>query len=402
MLVPARARRNLTAALAGVVIAAVLLFGVWWGSHPSDLPGFLRDTVASGSDSAVLDESVQRILDDYYVPLRRSDLVNGSITGIVAGLHDRFSNYLTPQQFHDFVTSAAQQFSGVGTNVVGSRRGLLVVEVFDNSPAARAGIVAGDTIIAADGQTLSGKSEAAATALVKGKAGTSVALRVLHQGHSRVVSVTRAEVSVPVVASKLRRVGAKKVADVALATFSSGAHGEVRQAIDRLMAKGARGIVLDLRHNGGGLVEEARLVSSIFLPDGPIVTTRGRTQPTTTLTAAGDAIAPSTPVAVLVDRDTASAAEIVAGALQDRHRATIVGTHTFGKGVFQEVQPLSNGGALDITVGEYFLPSGRNLGGGGIKRGAGITPDVTAAGTPTVGHDPALDAALRVVAAKLP
>ena len=136
--------------------------------------------------------------------------------------------------------------------------------------------------------------------------------------------------------------------------------------------------MLDLRHNGGGLVEEARLVASIFLADGPIVTTRGRTQPTITLTAAGDAISPAIPVVVLVDRGTASAAEIVAGALQDRHRATIVGTHTFGKGVFQEVRPLSNGGALDITVGEYFLPSGRNLGGGGIKQGAGITPDVAA------------------------
>ncbi|MCA1690430.1 MAG: peptidase S41, partial [Actinobacteria bacterium] len=159
--------------------------------------------------------------------------------------------------------------------------------------------------------------------------------------------------------------------------------------------------ILDLRHNGGGLVEEARLVASIFLPDGPIVTTRGRTQPTITLTAAGDAIPRSIPVAVLVDRDTASAAEIVAGALQDRHRATIVGTHTFGKGVFQEVRPLSNGGALDITVGEYFLPSGRNLGGGGIKRGAGISPDVAVAAAPTPTRDPALDAALHAVAAKL-
>jgi carboxyl-terminal processing protease len=397
----AGARRNAGAAIAALVVVVVLLFGVWWGAHPSDLPGFLRDTLASGSTSAVLDESVQRILDDYYVPVKRSDLVNGSISGIVASLHDRFSNYLSPQEFHDFVTSAAQQFSGVGTNVVGSRRGLLVVEVFDASPAARAGIVAGDLITAADGQSLAGRTEAAATALVKGRAGTEVSLRILHHGRSREVRVTRAEVSVPVVASKLQTVGGKKIADVALATFSSGAHGEVRVAIDKLLGRGARGVVLDLRHNGGGLVEEARLVSSIFLADGPIVTTRGRTQPTITLTAAGDAISRSTPVAVLVDRATASAAEIVAGALQDRHRATIVGTHTFGKGVFQEVRPLSNGGALDITVGEYFLPSGRNLGGGGIKRGAGITPDVATTGPRTATSDPALAAALRVVAAKL-
>ncbi|MCA1682388.1 MAG: S41 family peptidase [Actinobacteria bacterium] len=397
----AGARRGAGGLLAGLVILIVLVFGVWWGGHPTDLPGFLRDGLGVGGSSPVLDESVARIIDDYYVPEKRADLVNGSIAGIVASLHDRFSNYLTPKEYHDFITSAAQKFSGIGTDVRAAKPGLLVVQVFDRSPAARAGIVAGDLITAAGGQSLAGKSEAAATALVKGRIGTSVRLRILHRGRSRDVSVTRAEVSVPVVASKLRTVGAKKIADVALATFSSGAHGEVRAAIDRLRRQGARAVVLDLRHDGGGLVDEARLIASIFLADGPIVTTRGRTQPTITLTATGNAIPRSIPAAVLVDGDTASAAEIVAGALQDRHRATIVGTHTFGKGVFQEVRPLSNGGALDITVGQYFLPSGRNLGGGGIKQGAGIKPDIVVAPSSARAPDAALAAALDVVAAKL-
>src|SRR5205823_1862867 len=130
---------------------------------------------------------------------------------------------------------------------------------------------------------------------------------------------------------------------------------------------------------GGGLVEEARLTASVFIAKGVIVITRGRRQPTQTLTAAGHAISASIPVVVLVDRNTASAAEIVAAALQDHHRATIVGTHTFGKGVFQEEEPLANGGALDITVGEYFTPNGRNLGGGGVKQGAGVIPDTIVA-----------------------
>ncbi|MEA2369835.1 MAG: carboxyl-terminal processing protease, partial [Solirubrobacteraceae bacterium] len=359
----ARLRTSVLAAVAGLAVLAVLVFGVWWGAHPSDLPGFLRDSVGGGSGSAVLDESVQRILDDYYVKLKRSDLIDASIAGIVASLHDRFSNYLTPKEYSDFVNSAAQQDSGIGTEVREGRRGLLVLDVFDNSPAARAGIVAGDTIAAANGVSLAGRPDAAATALVKGSPGTQVRLRIIHHGRAREVAVTRAVVSVPVVASKLVSEGASKVAYVRLSTFSEGAHGEVRVAIDKLRGQGARAVVLDLRHNGGGLVEEARLVASIFLADGPIVTTRGRTQPTVTLTADGDAIPASIPVAVIVDRETASASEIVAGALQDRHRATIVGARTFGKGVFQEVQPLSNGGALDITVGQYYLPSGRNLGG---------------------------------------
>ncbi|MGI8557748.1 MAG: S41 family peptidase [Solirubrobacteraceae bacterium] len=382
-----------TFAAAGVLLA--LLFGVWWGGHPDDLPGLLRDSLVGGRQNRVLSEAVDGVLREYYRPLKHSDLVDTTLTGLVAGLHDRFSNYFSPQEFRDF--NNANQFSGVGMNVQGDRRGLRVVQVFDGSPAAHAGIAAADLITSVNSISLAGRTSSAATALIKGKPGTDVVLGVQRAGRTRMLRVTRAEVSVPVVASMMRTLRGKKVAQVALATFSAGAHGEVRQAIDKLRGQGAKGIVLDLRHNGGGLVDEARLIASIFLPNGTIVTTRGRTQPSTTISAAGDAIPTTVPVAVLVDHETASAAEIVAGALQDRHRATIVGTHTFGKGVFQEVRPLSNGGALDITVGEYFLPSGRNLGGGGIKEGAGIAPDVPvyrAGGA-------ALSAAVRVVASKI-
>ena len=181
------------------------------------------------------------------------------------------------------------------------------------------------------------------------------------------------------VASTVKTVNGKKLGVVALATFSPGAHGEVREAVEDVRKKGAQAIVFDLRGNGGGLVEEAQLIASMFIAKGTIVSTRGRTQPSQTLEAVGDAIPESIPMVVLVDRNTASAAEIVTAALQDHHRATVVGTHTFGKGVFQEEEPLSNGGALDITVGEYFTPNGRNLGGGGVKQGAGITPEVKVA-----------------------
>jgi carboxyl-terminal processing protease len=164
--------------------------------------------------------------------------------------------------------------------------------------------------------------------------------------------------------------------------------------------EGVRGIVLDLRANGGGLVEEARLISSLFIAHGTIVSTRGRTQPSETITATGDPLAPTIPLVVLVDHDTASSSEITTAALQDHHRATVVGTHTFGKGVFQEEEPLSNGGALDITVGEYFTPNGRNLGGGGVKQGAGITPEVPLAND-VIDTPQGLTAALNTLAAKV-
>ena len=154
----------------------------------------------------------------------------------------------------------------------------------------------------------------------------------------------------------MRERGGRKIAHVRLSGFTSGAHGEVRKAVDELLDKGAEGVVLDLRNNGGGLLNEAVLISSIFIPDGTIVSTDGRTRPKRVFEATGDAIDAKIPVVVLVNGESASASEIVTGALQDRDRAEVVGTRTFGKGVFQEVRQLSNGGALDITVGEYFTP----------------------------------------------
>jgi carboxyl-terminal processing protease len=195
----------------------------------------------------------------------------------------------------------------------------------------------------------------------------------------------------------MKRDGDKKIGHVRLAGFTSGAHGEVSAAVHKLLREGADGIVLDLRDNGGGLLNEAVLVSSIFIPDGKIVSTKGRSRPEQVYDATGGAIPSDVPVAVLVNRQSASASEIVTGALQDRKRATVVGTRTFGKGVFQEIEQLSNGGALDITVGEYFLPSGRNIGGGGVAKGDGITPDVKAVDNPKTKRDEALDKALATV-----
>ncbi len=212
--------------------------------------------------------------------------------------------------------------------------------------------------------------------------------------------VTRAVISEPVVASEMRTVHGVKLGVVALSTFSPESHVEVATAVEKVLHEGVRGIVFDLRANGGGLVEEARLIASLFIAHGTIVSTRGRTQPSETITATGHPLAPTIPMVVLVDHNTASSSEITTAALQDHRRATVVGTHTFGKGVFQEEQPLSNGGALDITVGEYFTPNGRNLGGGGVKQGAGITPEVPLPNN-VVDTPQGLDMALNTLAAKV-
>jgi carboxyl-terminal processing protease len=410
-------RQPLIAVLA-VMLPILLVVGIWLGGHPEDLPAFARSTFDANHQTQVVDEAISHISSDYYRPIGKSQLANASIAGAVASLGDHFSHYLTPKEFHEF--SSPPSFTGIGVVVAPEHRGLMIARVFDSSPAQRAGLRVREVIVRVNGRSLVGLSADAATALIKGPPGTDVVLGIergaLTQpaGHSsgghttrsvthsttHTVRVTRAVISEPVVASETRTVHGVKLGVIALATFSPGAHGEVAEAVEKQLREGVRGIVFDLRANGGGLVEEARLIASLFIAHGTIVSTRGRTQPSETIVATGDPMVPSIPMVVLVDHNTASSSEIVTAALQDHRRATVVGTHTFGKGVFQEEEPLSNGGALDITVGEYFTPSGRNLGGGGVKQGAGITPEVTLPND-VVDAPQGLTSALHTLAAKV-
>jgi carboxyl-terminal processing protease len=389
-------------ALASLVLCLVLLFaGIYLGGHPSGLPGFLRDPLVGDQDTRVVDEAIGTVNSTYYRKIPKKDLSNKAISGIVSSLDDRFSNYFDPASYAKFQLQQSGEFAGIGVQVTRVADGLRIVEVYDGSPAKEAKIEAGDIVVAVNGQSLKGRSSDASVALIQGHIGTDVKLTVSRGGKQRAVTLRRSTISVPAITSGERTVKGKRYAVIGLDQFSSGAHGELDVALRKALKDGDKGIVLDLRNNPGGLVTEAQLVASAFLADGKIVTTKGRAVPSRTLSAVGDPIAPKTPLVVLVNRNSASAAEIVAGALQDRKRAELVGTRTFGKGVFQEVIELSNGGALDITAGQYFLPSGRNLGGAGVSTGSGLTPDVQAQDDPkTPKVDEGLDTALDVLAAK--
>ena len=387
-----------------VLVPVLLIAGIWLGGHPEFLPGPVRSVLVGDSDGRLYQEAINTIEDNYYRKVNRDQLVDKGLTAAVSSLDDRFSHYFDPKAYTAFQEATEGAFEGVGMNVEAVPRGLRVVSVFERSPAQRGGVKAGDIITAVDGKRIAGRSTDEATTLIKGRSGTGVRLTVVTPGRApRTLRLQRAKVDVPVVDSEMRTVGGTKVAHVRLTSFTSGAHTEVRRAVDRLIKRGAKAVVLDLRHNGGGLLNEAVGVSSIFIPEGTIVSTKGRERPRRVFEATGTSINPKIPVVVLVDRDSASASEIVTGALQDRHRARVVGTRTFGKGVFQEIRRLSNGGALDITVGEYFTPDGRNLGGGGVKQGAGIRPDVRAVDNAKTPHrDEALDRALHVLAGEMP
>ncbi len=259
-----------------------------------------------------------------------------------------------------------------------------------STPAQRAEIVKGDVILSVDGRSIAGLSSAVATGRIKGPAGTSVKLEVFTPGaaDTRTVEVEREKIEVPVARGRIVERDGRKVGVVELRGFSSGAHGVLRREVDKLLDRGADGIVLDLRGNGGGLLSEAVLVSSIFIEDGEIVSVRGRARSERSEDAEGDAIDEEIPVVVLVDGGSASASEIVTGALRDRDRATIVGTNTFGKGLVQEVEPLSNGGYLDLTVANYYLPGGKTIHKNGLK------PDVKAEDDLETKRDEALPTAL--------
>jgi len=372
-----------------------LMVGMWLGGHPRVLPDGVR-TAFVEDDRALRAEVIDQIDNDFIREVDVDKLQDASLKGMIASLGDRFSHYFSPKEALQFQQSVEGRFEGVGLRIEEVPRGLEIVSVFEGSPAQRAGIRQGAIIIDVNGESIAGQSSEIATAKIKGPPGTSVRLTVSEpRAKPRTITVKRERISVPTVESKLETVGGKKLGVVELLTFSSGAHGELRAAIDKLLAQGAQGLVLDLRGNGGGLLREAVLVSSIFVEDGNVVSTDGRNRGRQTYPAEGDALDPKLPVVVLVDGGSASASEIVAGALRDRKRATLVGEKTFGKGVFQEVEPLSNGGALDLTVGRYYLPSGENI---GTK---GIVPKTKARDNPRTPRDEALPVALRALASEV-
>jgi carboxyl-terminal processing protease len=381
--------------IAVAALAVALAAGLYLGGHPSDLPDPLRDAFID-ENAALPSDAADLIKDNYAKKVSASRLQNGALRGMVDSLDDRFSHYFSPRENALFRESVGGQFSGVGMTVIQHPRGLLVSGVYKDTPAARAKIRPGQLITAVNGKPIAGESSDLATARIRGKAGTFVSITVTdRKGHRRrELRLRREQIKVPVVAAKLRRVGGKRLGVVSVTSFTSGVHGELQGGLSRLKKRGAQGFVVDLRQNGGGLLDEAVLVSSLFVPNGVIVSTKGRTRPRRVLRATGGAIVRQ-PVVVLVDRGTASASEIVTAALKERVGAKVVGRRTFGKGVFGQIFDLPNDGALDLTLGNYYTPKGENLGGKGIR------PDIQAADDPKTKRDEALDRALGVLAGEV-
>jgi carboxyl-terminal processing protease len=312
---------------------------------------------------------------DYVRPVDDNELVSAAIEGMVSSL-DPHSSYMDAKAFADMQIETRGEFGGLGLEVTMQDGLVKVISPVDDTPAARAGIKTGDFIAAIDSTPIQGMSLNDAIVKMRGQPGTKVSLTILRNGAKKPfdVSLTRAVIQVDSV--KFHRDG--DVGYIRISAFNEQTTAGLDRAIRELkkqIGPGLKGYILDLRNNPGGLLDQAVSVSSAFVPSGEIVSTRGRhPDDSTHYDAQGHDLTDGKPVIVLINGGTASASEIVAGALQDHKRATIVGMTSFGKGSVQTIIPMGEGGgALRLTTARYYTPSGHSI------QATGIIPDVTVA-----------------------
>lgn len=385
-----------------VALVAVAAAGLWLGGHPNSLPGPLRDAFVEETGGLTA-EAAEAIEGSYYRSVGGQELSNASLQGMVKRLRqgnkeDRYSEYFSPEARERFNEQIEGHFSGIGVEIKRVKAGSEIVKVFHGSPAEEAGLEAGDTLVSVEGKPIGKRDSAEVREEVVGSEGTQVTLGVRDgkSGKVKELTITRAQVAFPNVGSSTQKVGGKTLGYVRMLSFSEAAHAQLARGVEKVEEKGAEGIVLDLRHNPGGLLDEAVLSANVFLPqDEVVVRTRSRTQGDSVHKTPGDQIS-DLPVVVLIDGGSASAAEILTAALADDAGSTVVGTRSYGKGLFQEEQELANGGALKLSVGEFFTPEGVNL-----AKSHGVHPDVKVADDPKTKADEARERALGVLAGQV-
>jgi carboxyl-terminal processing protease len=310
-----------------------------------------------------------------------------SVSAMLRALNDPYTDYLDATQFRLLSRETHSSYPGIGVSVLPTNAGLEIVAT-KRGPAQRAGIRRGDVIVGINGKTAAGVTLNFAVSRILGPAGSTIALDIRRHDALLHFDVVRGTIAAPTVSTRLLQDGTLRIGYVKLDAFRLGATPVVGRALRKLQRQNAAGIVLDLRGNPGGVFDQAVGVSSLFLERGVIVTLVGIHSGRHVYTARGGGT--KLPVVVLVDHESASAAEIVAAALQDNRRAVIVGENTFGKALVQSIRPLGNGAALRLTTAHYVTPSGADI---SLR---GVTPDMHAIDNPATRTDEALQAALNL------
>lgn len=370
-----RAQKTLIVTLALLVaMAGVFSAGLALGAQ-----GERPFSVLTGSSEEPLgfesvEDAYEKIVSSAVDPPDEEVLARAAIKGMIEALKDGddpYALFFNPRGYRALQELTTGRFTGIGVWLKTKDDDRLeIVGILPDTPAEEAGLQAGDVIVSVDGRSLEGVSADEAVGLIKGRAGSEVALEIDRDGDEMQFGITRAEIDLPNLEAELRDDG---IGYVRLFGFARNAGRQLRDEVEGFARNGARGIVLDMRDNGGGLFTEAVNVASVFIEDGTVVVYRDSDTDDVTYEAKGNAIE-DIPLVVLVNEGTASASEIVAGAIQDHDRGTLVGNTTYGKGSVQEVLELPDASAVKFTTAAYLTPEGRNINGQGVEPDVEVGP----------------------------
>lgn len=358
--------------ISSIVSLLILIIGVTAFIAGFTISKFLTErSLAYNSEEdgfKLLNKTIDIIEDSYVDKVSKKKLFEGAIRGMVESLNDPHSAYLNREDFKNFQEETKGEFFGVGIWVAKENNHILVVSVIEDTPAEKAGIKSNDVIVKVDGKEVKGLSIEAVTARIKGPKGTKVVLSIKRKNVEEELKfkVTRDKIVIPNIKAELLE---DQAGYIKINNFNQNTSKETKQEFNRLKKKGAQGIILDLRHNPGGLFEESIDISSIFLRDKVVVSTIDREGNKDVYKSRGKGDE-KIPLVVLINKGSASSSEIVAGAIKDNKRGVLVGEKSFGKGSVQSLQPLGKEGAILITIQKYLTPSGKSI------HKKGVMPDV--------------------------
>ena len=318
----------------------------------------------------VFGEVLEKINKEYVDEINQSDSMDSAINGLLQSL-DPYSGYMSPEIFNEMQTETSGEFGGLGIEVTMESGVVKVISPIDDTPASRAGIKAGDYIVKINDTQVQGKSLSEAVELMRGPVGSAIELTIRRRGEKKALTfnVTREIIQIKSVKAELLE---KNIGYIRLTSFNENSAGQIKKAINKFEKnKNLKSYILDLRNNPGGLLSQAIKISDFFLDNGEIVSTKSRQQSENRKWFAkkGDLTKGKT-ILVLINYGSASASEIVAGALKDHKRAILIGENSYGKGSVQSIIPLKNKGAIRLTVAKYYLPSGKSI------SEVGVSPDI--------------------------